>query len=161
MPDLRESQKPKPQLNRGILHDHGITFEETYEPRDPYRGLPPHAVVLADALLNFDNLFLFETKAEIEEIHDRETRNWQDSIYLAPPPQSYTQKAKGELDRTLLSRVMKLHEQQEENQKQAEEYAQVEKGRGSEDDWVFVLRKHIFVQYQDSTGQSEKSSPYE
>ena len=161
MPELRESQKPKPQLNREILRDHGITFDELYAPSDPYHGLPQHAVVLADALLNFDNLFFLESQAEVEESHNRETREWLHCLHPPPPPRSYTQKAKCELSSTLLSRVTKLHEQQKENENQAKEYAQVEKGKCSEDDWVFVLRKHIFVQYQDRNGQSEKFSPYE
>jgi hypothetical protein len=161
MPELRDPQKPKPKLNRGILRDHGITFEELYTPNDPYQGLPGHVVVLADALLNFDNLFLLETQAEIEEVHVRETKDWNHSLYPPPPPRSYNQKAKGDLNSTVLLRATKLYERQKENQEQAKEFAQVEKGKGSEDDWVFVLRKHIFVQYQDRSGQSEKSSPYE
>lgn len=160
MPTLRESSKPKPDLNRGILYDHGITFDESFTPDCPYQGLPEHATILADALLEFDNLFSLSLQPELEKNHTRETHHCVRELYPPPPLRCYIQEVEGRINSALHTRATKRYESRKYFERQAEVFFNLEKEKSSEWKWLFMLHNHIFLDYENYPDRNEEFSCY-
>ena len=162
-----EDNTPKPNLNDGILNEHGIFYLDTFSPKTSRNtvetALPRHGAALKRALLNFgsplhhdvEELFESQRQTFLSKLSEKERTS--KAHWETQPPREFFYKP--EQETRAEKEVSKQSEMDFESKKKiTEEAASVKQAQSLETTWTRFLHAKIFKPFREAVASY---TPYE